>query len=109
VCEWRTVAVDELLLIELYSYLMHLVSDIKGSLKSDCNAVDLIRSMLSGSTITSCPKVRCMEIIEELKPTRRGLFCGSCGYLDANNGKPSFSTGSAIHCLLLTLGFCFFS
>ncbi|WP_017319059.1 anthranilate synthase component I [Mastigocladopsis repens] len=82
VCEWGTVAVDELLTIERYSHVMHLVSNIKGSLKSDCNALDLIRAMFPGGTITGCPKVRCMEIIEELEPMRRSLFYGSCGYLD---------------------------
>ncbi|BAZ26748.1 para-aminobenzoate synthase component I [Kalymmatonema gypsitolerans NIES-4073] len=82
VCEWGSVAVDELLTIERYSHVMHLVSNIKGSLKSDCNAVDLIRAMFPGGTITGCPKVRCMEIIEELEPMRRSLFYGSCGYLD---------------------------
>ncbi|ARV61532.1 aminodeoxychorismate synthase component I [Nostocales cyanobacterium HT-58-2] len=82
VCKWGTVAVDELLTIERYSHVMHLVSNIKGSLRSDCNAVDLIRAMFPGGTITGCPKVRCMEIIEELEPMRRNLFYGSCGYLD---------------------------
>ena len=82
VCEWGSVAVDELLTIERYSHVMHLVSNIKGSLKSDCNAVDLIRAIFPGGTITGCPKVRCMEIIEELEPMRRSLFYGSCGYLD---------------------------
>lgn len=82
VCEWGSVTVDELLTIERYSHVMHLVSNIKGSLKSDCNALDLIRAMFPGGTITGCPKVRCMEIIEELEPMRRSLFYGSCGYLD---------------------------
>lgn len=81
-CEWGTVAVDELLIIEGYRHIMHLVSNIKGSLKSDCNALDLIRAILSGGTITGCSKVRCMEIIEELEPMRHGLFYGSCSYLD---------------------------
>ncbi|GAA6616818.1 anthranilate synthase component I [Scytonema sp. NUACC26] len=82
VCEWGTVSVDELLTIERYSHVMHLVSNIKGALKSECDAMDLIRAMFPGGTITGCPKVRCMEIIEELEPTRRSLFYGSCGYLD---------------------------
>ncbi|BAY17767.1 para-aminobenzoate synthase component I [Anabaenopsis circularis NIES-21] len=82
VCEWGTVKVDELLTIERYSHVMHLVSNVKGTLKSDQSAVDLIRAMFPGGTITGCPKVRCMEIIEELEPVRRSLFYGSCGYLD---------------------------
>jgi len=81
VCEWGTVAVNELL-IERYSHVMHLVSNITGTLRPDCNAVDLIRAMFPGGGITGCPKVRCMEIIEELEPVKRSLFYGSCGYLD---------------------------
>ena len=82
VCEWGTVAVDELLTIERYSHVMHLVSNIKGTLKGECTTIDLIRATFPGGTITGCPKVRCMEIIEELEPVRRSLFYGSCGYLD---------------------------
>ncbi|MBD2486925.1 anthranilate synthase component I [Aulosira sp. FACHB-615] len=82
VCEWGTVKVDELLTIERYSHVMHLVSNVIGTLKSDQSAVNLIRAMFPGGTITGCPKVRCMEIIEELEPVRRSLFYGSCGYLD---------------------------
>lgn len=82
VCEWGSVVVEELLRIERYSHVMHLVSNIKGSLKSEGNAVDLIRAMFPGGTITGCPKVRCMSIIEELEAVRRSLFYGSCGYLD---------------------------
>jgi len=82
VCEWGTVKVDELLTIERYSHVMHLVSNVQGTLKSDNSTVDLIRAMFPGGTITGCPKVRCMEIIEELEPVRRSLFYGSCGYLD---------------------------
>ncbi|MBU7584735.1 MAG: anthranilate synthase component I [Nostoc sp. TH1S01] len=82
VCEWGTVKVDELLTIERYSHVMHLVSNVKGTLKSNQSAVNLIRAMFPGGTITGCPKVRCMEIIEELEPVRRSLFYGSCGYLD---------------------------
>ncbi|MEH2315409.1 MAG: anthranilate synthase component I [Nostoc sp.] len=82
VCKWGTVAVDELLTIERYSHVMHLVSNIKGTLKGECTTIDLIRATFPGGTITGCPKVRCMEIIEELEPVRRSLFYGSCGYLD---------------------------
>jgi para-aminobenzoate synthetase component 1 len=82
VCEWGSVTVDELLTIERYSHVMHLVSNIKGKLISECTAIDLIRAVFPGGTITGCPKIRCMEIIEELEPVRRSLFYGSCGYLD---------------------------
>ncbi|MBG1265892.1 anthranilate synthase component I [Nostoc sp. WHI] len=82
VCEWGTVTVDQLLTIERYSHVMHLVSNIKGTLKDNQTTIDLIRATFPGGTITGCPKVRCMEIIEELEPWRRSLFYGSCGYLD---------------------------
>ena len=82
VCEWGTVEVDELLVIERYSHVMHLVSNVIGTLRSDRTLVDLIRATFPGGTITGCPKVRCMEIVEKLEPQRRSLFYGSCGYID---------------------------
>lgn len=82
VCKWGSVVVDELLTIERYSHVMHLVSNIKGTLKGESSSIDLIRATFPGGTITGCPKIRCMEIIEELEPLRRSLFYGSCGYLD---------------------------
>jgi para-aminobenzoate synthetase component I len=82
VCLYGSVEVDELLTIERYSHVMHLVSNVKGRLDPRYDAIDLIRALFPGGTITGCPKVRCLEIIEELEPTRRSLFYGSCGYLD---------------------------
>jgi para-aminobenzoate synthetase component I len=82
VCQWGSVQVDELLCIERYSHVMHLVSNITGVLSSGRNVIDVIQAVAPGGTITGCPKVRCMEIIEELEPDRRSLFYGSCGYLD---------------------------
>lgn len=82
VCESGTVAVDELLAVERYSHVMHIVSNVVGRLRPGNSAVDLIRAVFPGGTITGCPKVRCMEIIEQIEPSRRSLFYGSCGYLD---------------------------
>jgi para-aminobenzoate synthetase component 1 len=82
VCEWGSVQVDELLAIERYSHVMHLVSNVVGKVRSQFNSIDVIRALFPGGTITGCPKVRCMEIIETLEPVRRSLFYGSCGYLD---------------------------
>lgn len=90
VCQWGTVRVDELLTVEYYSHVMHLVSNVVGELQRDLRSaglcqrtpIDLIRAIFPGGTITGCPKVRCMEIIEDLEPVRRSLFYGSCGYLD---------------------------
>ncbi len=82
VCRWGSVQVDELLSIERYSHVMHLVSNVTGELDPKHDSIDLIRAMFPGGTITGCPKVRCMEIIAELEPFPRNLFYGSCGYLD---------------------------
>jgi para-aminobenzoate synthetase component I len=82
VCKWGSVQVDELLSIERYSHVMHLVSNVTGELDPKYDSLDLIRAMFPGGTITGCPKVRCMEIIAELEPFPRNLFYGSCGYLD---------------------------
>ncbi|ASC73928.1 Anthranilate synthase component I-like protein [Halomicronema hongdechloris C2206] len=82
VCQWGTVQVSELLTIERYSHVMHLVSNVVGQLQPQATVVDVIRAIFPGGTITGCPKVRCMEIINELEPVRRSLFYGSCGYLD---------------------------
>ncbi len=82
VCQWGTVVVDELLSIERYSHVMHLVSNVRGALAAGHNAIDLIQATFPGGTITGCPKVRCLEIIAELEPSPRNLFYGSCGYLD---------------------------
>jgi para-aminobenzoate synthetase component 1 len=82
VCEWGSVEVNELFTIERYSHVMHLVSNVTGILRADCDTIDLIRALFPGGTITGCPKVRAIEIIEELEPVRRSLFYGSCGYID---------------------------
>jgi para-aminobenzoate synthetase component I len=82
VCRWGSIEVDELLSIERYSHVMHLVSNVRGELSGDCDPIDLLQATFPGGTITGCPKVRCMEIIAELEPYPRNLFYGSCGYLD---------------------------
>ncbi len=82
VCEYGSVYVDELLSIERYSHVMHIVSNVVGKLRVDRSLIDLIAAVFPGGTITGCPKVRCMEIIETLEPQRRSLFYGSCGYID---------------------------
>ncbi|WP_230843719.1 anthranilate synthase component I [Gloeobacter morelensis] len=77
-----SVQVDELMAIERYSHVMHIVSNVVGRLQPGCNALDAVRAVYPGGTITGCPKVRCMELIERLEPVRRSLFYGSAGYLD---------------------------
>ena len=80
VCQWGSVAVEELMTVERYSHVMHLVSNVTGELQA--GIAELVAAMFPGGTITGCPKVRCMEIIETLEPVRRSLFYGSCGYFD---------------------------
>lgn len=82
VCQWGSVRVDELLTVEYYSHVMHLVSNVVGELRPNQDAIAVIQALFPGGTITGCPKVSCLEIIEELESVRRSLFYGSCGYLD---------------------------
>lgn len=82
VCDYRSVRVEEFMVLEKYSHVVHIVSKIIGKLKAGKDAFDLIRAMFPGGTITGCPKIRCMEIIDELEPVRRGIYTGSIGYLD---------------------------
>jgi len=84
VCQWGTVEVSELMVIEKYSHVIHIVSNVRGKLRQNKDQFDLIQAMFPGGTITGCPKVRCMEIIEELEPVRRGPYTGSLGYFGFN-------------------------
>lgn len=84
VCEYGTVYVDEFMVIEKYSHVMHIVSNVKGKLQSSKDYVDIIDAVFPGGTITGAPKVRTMEIIEELEPVRRGLYTGSIGWIGFN-------------------------
>lgn len=84
VCDYRSVKVDEFMKIEKYSHVIHIVSKITGKLSAGKDAFDLIKAVFPGGTITGCPKVRCMQIIDELEPVKRGIYTGSLGYLDFN-------------------------
>ncbi len=81
VCQYGTVRVSELMVNEYYSHVIHIVSNVRGRLHADRDAIDLIRAMFPGGTITGCPKVRCMEIIDELETVRRGPYTGSFGWI----------------------------
>ncbi len=101
VCAWGTVEVDELLAIERYSHVSHLVSNVRGKLEPSKTPMDLVKALFPGGTITGCPKVRCLEIIEELEPVRRSLFYGSCGYWDQ---RGNIDLNILIRTLLFTPG-----
>ena len=81
VCETGTVEVDELMVVETYEHVHHIVSNVRGVLRSGVTPVDVIRAVFPGGTITGCPKVRCMEIIAELEQSGRSFYTGSFGYL----------------------------
>lgn len=82
VCDWPSVRVEEMMKTEIYSHVIHIVSKITGRLAKGRDALDLLQAMFPGGTVTGCPKIRCMEIINELEPAARGLYTGSIGYLD---------------------------
>jgi len=84
VCKPHTVRVSEMMVLEEYSHVVHIVSNVKGELRHDCDQFDLVKAMFPGGTITGCPKIRCMEIIEELEPFKRGIYTGSIGYFGFN-------------------------
>jgi anthranilate/para-aminobenzoate synthase component I len=84
VCDYGSVKVNELMVNEAYSHVIHIVSNVQGELHERKDAYDLLRAMFPGGTITGCPKVRCMEIIDELEPVRRGPYTGSFGYIGYN-------------------------
>lgn len=84
VCEDHSVKVPQLCGLESYATVHHLVSVVTGQLRNNVNAVDLLRATFPGGSITGAPKVRAMEIINEIEPTARGLYCGSIGYIGFN-------------------------
>jgi len=111
VCRFGTVRVSELMALEKYATVFHLTSTVEGRLRPRKNAIDLLKATFPGGSISGAPKVRAMEIIDELEPTRRSVYTGSIGYLsfdgglDLNivirtilvkNGKAYFQVGGAV-------------
>jgi anthranilate synthase component 1 len=81
VCDYGSVRVEEMMTVERYSHVMHIVSDVRGRLQSGRDAFDLLRATFPAGTVSGAPKVRAMEIIESLEGTRRGLYAGAIGYV----------------------------
>jgi anthranilate synthase component I len=81
VVQTGTVAVTESMVIERYSHVMHIVSNVEGRLKPGLNAIDVLRAAFPAGTVSGAPKVRAMEIIDELEPVKRGIYAGAVGYL----------------------------
>jgi anthranilate synthase component 1 len=81
VCRYGSVQVDTLMAVERFSHVMHIVSDVRGRLRPGCDAVDVLRACFPAGTVTGAPKVRAMEIIDELEPVARGPYAGAVGYI----------------------------
>jgi len=111
VCKYGSVKVKEDMTIESFAQVHHMVSTVAGELKDDIRPVDVIKATFPGGSITGAPKVRAMEIVEELEPTKRGIYTGSIGYIGfdgrmdmniairtmvAKDGKVYFSVGGGI-------------
>ena len=86
VCRFGTVRVSELMALEKYATVFHLTSTVEGRLRPGKNAVDLLKATFPGGSISGAPKVRAIEIIDELEPTRRSVYTGSIGYLGFDGG-----------------------
>lgn len=84
VCECGTVEVGDLMTIERYSHVMHIVSDVRGKLRSSFSPFDLVRATFPAGTVSGAPKVRAMQIIDEVEPSRRGIYAGAVGYFAAS-------------------------
>jgi para-aminobenzoate synthetase component 1 len=89
VCEAASIEVTDLCTLESFASVHHLVSGIRGTLKNDQNALDLLRACFPGGSITGAPKIRAMEIIEELEGIRRGPYCGSMAYIGFDGAMDS--------------------
>jgi anthranilate synthase component 1 len=81
VCEYGSVVVDELMVVETYSHVMHIVSSVTGTLREGVSAMDALRASLPAGTLSGAPKIRAMQIIDELEPVKRGPYGGAIGYL----------------------------
>jgi anthranilate synthase component 1 len=104
VCEYGSVKVDELMVIEKYSHVMHIVSNVTGSLRRDKDSFDVLRACLPAGTVSGAPKIRAMEIIDELEPSRRGTYAGAVGYFSFSGNS---DTAIAIRTILIKDGIAY--
>jgi anthranilate synthase component 1 len=101
VCRYGTVHVDELMVIERYSHVMHIVSGVSGELRPGVGPVDVLRATFPHGTVSGAPKVRAMEIIDELEPTARGPYAGAVGDIDFSG---NLDTAIALRTLVISGG-----
>jgi len=99
VVRFGTERVDELMTLERYSHVMHLTSEVSGELVPGKGPIDVLRATLPAGTVSGAPKVRAMQIIDELEPTKRGPYAGIVGYLDFSG---NLDTAIAIRTLVVT-------
>jgi anthranilate synthase component 1 len=98
VVDFGTEKVDELMTLERYSHVMHLTSQVSGKLRHGLGPIDVLRATLPAGTVSGAPKVRAMEIIDELEPTKRGPYAGVVGYVDFSG---NLDTAIAIRTMIL--------
>ncbi|MBX7245668.1 MAG: anthranilate synthase component I [Candidatus Sumerlaeaceae bacterium] len=84
VCEYGSVHVDDFKIIERYSHVMHIVSNVRGRLRRDFDAIDVLKASFPAGTVSGAPKIRAMQIIDELEPVQRGPYAGAVGYISYN-------------------------
>ena len=101
VCQVGTIQVPELFGLEGYASVWHLVSTVRGTVRPELTAVDLLRACFPGGSVTGCPKIRAMAIIEALEPVRRGVYCGAIGYVSFTG---DMDTSIAIRTLVVREG-----
>ncbi len=97
VCRYGSVRVDELMAIEKYSHVMHIVSNVEGELRDDRDAVDLFEAAYPAGTVTGTPKIRAMQIINQLEPVTRGFYAGSVAHFDFDGDMDSCITLRSAH------------
>jgi anthranilate synthase component 1 len=102
IADWGSVVVPDLMVIERYSHVMHIVSQVEGRLRDGLSAVDVFRACFPAGTVSGAPKIRAMEIIDELEPVRRGPYAGAVGYFGF--GGMAMDTAIAIRTVLVTGG-----
>jgi anthranilate synthase component 1 len=98
VCRYGTVQVDQQMVIEKYSHVQHIVSNVRGRLRADRDQYDVLRACFPAGTLSGAPKVRAMEIIDELEPTRRGPYGGVIGYFSFSGNMDTAITIRTVVC-----------
>jgi len=104
VSETGTVEVSELMEVERYSHVMHLVTHVQGKLRRDMNAFDALRACFPAGTVSGAPKIRAMEIIAELEPEKRGPYAGAVGYFSFSG---NMDMAIAIRTMVMTKGIAY--